>query len=47
MNVKSKVVCVMTGCQNIAGRGFDTCVWCRKDRLLAELAELIPEDVEE
>jgi hypothetical protein len=42
-----KVIGHCDGCMNRAGRGFATCVVYRQGRLLAELAELIPEDVEE
>jgi hypothetical protein len=38
--------CVMTGCMNRVSKGFVTCVACRQRRLLAQIAELIPEDVE-
>jgi hypothetical protein len=40
------VTCAMTGCTNKTSGRFITCVLCRQSRLLAQLAELIPEDVE-
>jgi hypothetical protein len=38
--------CAMSGCTNEASRGFVVCAICRQRRLLAKIAELIPEDVE-
>jgi hypothetical protein len=39
--------CAMSGCTNkLTDKMFVTCVFCRQQRLLAQIAELIPEDVE-
>jgi hypothetical protein len=39
--------CAMSGCTNkLTDKRFVTCVDCRRKRLLAKIAELIPEDVE-
>jgi hypothetical protein len=38
--------CAMSGCTNKTSGRFLTCVDCRRRRLLAQIAELIPEDVE-